>query len=453
MLGVAWLTLRQAREALRNGRLEEARQLLGQPAALGYRKRPALLAQLARAYATRGERQLRMDDAEGAWRDLSAAEGLQTTERGVEQLRQALTRLAIAEVRALLQAGELGRAEVAVARARGRGVRSPELEVLDEAVRSWLLSRELADRGEFNPALDIADRVRRLLPATGDVLEKIRSELQQRQQHCAALLVRLHEASAEARWPEVVDLVEQVLVLAPNHAEARKLRSRAWHAVEPATLPVRTIAPSLPPNQAVGEGGPAPRFLLWIDGVGGYLICLGSRVLLGQAVPGARVDVPLVADVARLHASLTRDVEGYLLEAVRSVQVNGQAVTRGLLRHEDRVTLGTSCQLLFRQPVPLSLTARLDLVSGHRLPLAVDAVLLMADTLVLGNSAQAHVTIPELRTPLVLFRNKDQLGLRSEGTLTIDGHKSTGRCLLEANAHVTTDEIAFSLEPAAPRLG
>jgi hypothetical protein len=452
MLGTAWLTLRQAREALRNGRLEEARQLLGQPAASGHRKRPALLAQLARAFAGRGERLLRQDDTDGAWRDLVAAEGLQTAERGVEQLRQALTRLAVAEVRALLQAGELNRAEVAVARARGRGVRSPELDVLDEAVRNWLLGRDLADRGEFNPALEIADRVRRLLPGPVQALEKFRAELGLRQQSCAALLVRLHEASAAARWPEVVDLVEQVLALAPNHAEARKLRARAWQAIEPVTTPGRTLA-ALPPNQAVGEGGPAPRYLLWIDGVGGYLICLGPRVMLGQAVLTARVDVPLVADVARLHASLTRDVEGYLLEAVRGVQVNGQPVTRALLRHEDRVTLGTSCQLLFRQPVPLSLSARLDLVSGHRLPLAVDAVLLMADTLVLAGSPQAHITVPELRSPLVLFRNKDQLGIRSEGTLIIDGQKATGRCLLEANAHVTSDEITFSLEPATPRLG
>ena len=36
------------------------------------------------------------------------------------------------------------------------------------------------------------------------------------------------------------------------------------------------------------------------------------------------------------HATLTRDVEGYLLEAIRPVQVNGQPVSRALLRPEDR---------------------------------------------------------------------------------------------------------------------
>src|SRR5262245_59435083 len=107
------------------------------------------------------------------------------------------------------------------------------------------------------------------------------------------------------------------------------------------------------------------RFLLWIDGVGGYLVCLGSRLTFGHAAAGERVDVPLIADVSRLHASLTRDAEGYVLEAGRPVKINGQPTSRSLLRSGDRVTLGRSCQFIFRQPAALSATARLDFVSGH----------------------------------------------------------------------------------------
>ena len=135
-------------------------------------------------------------------------------------------------------------------------------------------------------------------------------------------------------------------------------------------------------------------FLLWIDGIGGYLVCLGSRVTLGQATPDAYVDVPLFADVSRAHASITRDQEGYLLEALRPLQVNGKAVEKALLAPNDRVTLGLACQFQFRQPVPVSTTARLDFVSGHRLPVAVDGVILMADTLLLGPGTHVHVSMP-----------------------------------------------------------
>ena len=108
------------------------------------------------------------------------------------------------------------------------------------------------------------------------------------------------------------------------------------------------------------------------------------------------------------------------------LQVNGQPVTRAFLRNGDRVTIGTSCQFQFRQPVPVSTSARLDMVSGHRLPVGIDGVVLMADTLVLGSGTQVHVTIPDLKEPIVLFRGKDGLGYRHKGSLVINGRKSAG---------------------------
>jgi len=90
---------------------------------------------------------------------------------------------------------------------------------------------------------------------------------------------------------------------------------------------------------------PASQLLLWIDGVGGYLVCLSHRVTLGQASPESVVDIPLLADVSRHHATLQRDPEGYFLEAIRKTQVNGKTTEKVLLRSADRITLGSSCQI------------------------------------------------------------------------------------------------------------
>jgi tetratricopeptide (TPR) repeat protein len=454
MFGFAWLAIRQAREALKQGRLEEAHRLLTQPAARDHRAVGELLAQLARGYVERGERQLKLDDAEGAWRDLVQAEQLQTAEKGVDRLRQSLTRLGVAEVRALLLAGEFRRADEAIARLHERRVRSPELQVLEDATRDWLQARELADHAEFALALDTVERVRRRLHERPRVLEQFAADLERHRDNFGGLLVRLHEAADAGRWREVIELAEQVLAVAPHHAEARKARSRAWKAIEPVTVALPGPAAAPTNGDAVPCEGLPPRFLLWIDGVGGYLVCLGGRLTFGQAILDAHVDVPLVADVSRLHASLMRDTEGYVLEAVRPIQVNGQNVTRTLLQPGDRVTLGTSCQFLFRLPVPISNTARLDLVSGHRLPLSVDAILLMADTLVLGDEAQVHIPVPDLKQPVVLFRQKDTLGIRHSGKLSINGHKSGERLLLgDPQATVSGENISFAIEPVGARLG
>src|SRR4051794_5751830 len=106
MLGLGWLTLRQAQEALKNGRLEEAHRLLCQPAVQGHKRLWERLQQLTQAFAERGERHRRRDAPTAAWNDLLQAEQVGPSETAVAHLRNALSGLGIAEVRALLEAGE-----------------------------------------------------------------------------------------------------------------------------------------------------------------------------------------------------------------------------------------------------------------------------------------------------------------------------------------------------------
>jgi hypothetical protein len=239
--------------------------------------------------------------------------------------------------------------------------------------------------------------------------------------------------------------------MAPDHQETRQARAMAWKALEPESRCPRGSADRNGHGAENLDG--LERFLLWVDGVGGYLVCLKANVTLGQAsLPESFVDVPLIADISRLHATLTRDAEGYLLQAVRGASVNGKPTERALLRHDDRITLGSSCQVQFRKPSSLSGTARLDLVSGHRLAVGgVDAVLLMADTLILGLGAQAHVLVPDLKQPVILFRNREGLWVRHAGGLTIDGQPVAERGRLKGNATVVGEGVSFAVEALTPR--
>jgi hypothetical protein len=402
---------------------------------------------------------LRQDDVANAWADLLRAEQVHASEPEAVNLRHALTRLGLAEVRALLEVGEPGRALEAAAQLRDRAARPPELEPLEEGGKNWVDARCKADRGEFAQALEMLLRVQRLLPAAARAVERFLFVLHERQQLFHDKLPALHEAARQERWSEVLQLSEQLLGSAPQHPEVRALRQRAWKAMEPATVVNgsavnrnhktrgKDAANEQPAGEANSSGSATNKFLLWIDGVGGYLVCLGNRITLGQATPDATVDIPLFADVSRLHATVTRDSEGYLLQGLRATQLNGQTVERGLLRNGDRITLGGCCQLQFRQPVPVSTSARLDLVSGHRLRLSVDGVLLMADTLLLGPGNQVHVSMPELKQPVVLFRQKNGLGIRSTGTININGQSVCERGLLEPGATVTSEDFSLTVEP------
>src|SRR5262249_34479780 len=157
-----------------------------------------------------------------------------------------------------------------------------------------------------------------------------------------------------------------VLAAAPQHAEARKARGRAWKSQEPETVAEARAGHSLDSTATDEPSGPPKRFLLWIDGIGGYLICLGTRVSFGQATAEGSIDAPLLAGVSRWHAVRQREGEGYVIESTRALNVNGKPASKATLHPGDRVTLGAACQFLFQSPVPVSATARLDLVSGHR---------------------------------------------------------------------------------------
>jgi hypothetical protein len=333
-----------------------------------------------------------------------------------------------------------------LARLGERAAVHAEYRSLEDAVKDWLLTMELADRGEFALAGQMFARVRRAVPA-GAGVERFRVALDERQAKFAAALPPLHEAVDQRRWRDVLPLAEAVLAVAPQHAEARQAKSRAWHSQAPETVAAGPRAAEVDTELAESDG-PPKRFLLWIDGVGGYLICLGPRVTFGQAAGAGSVDVPLLADVSRLHATVARDGEGYVVESVRPLQVNGQPVTKATLAPGDRVTLGAACQFRFLLPVPVSTSARLELVSGHRLPLSVDGILLMAETLVLGPGPQAHVPLPDVAANVILYRAKDGLGIRYAGQFRVNGRPAQDREALPPNATVTGPDFSFAVEAA-----
>jgi hypothetical protein len=200
---------------------------------------------------------------------------------------------------------------------------------------------------------------------------------------------------------------------------------------------------------------------LWVDGVAGFLVCTGSRVTFGQAVlEGGPVDVPLFADVSRIHAELSRDGEGFLIEAGkgatgahRSLLVNGKDMTRSVLTAGDRITLGGACQFLFHRPVPVSGTARLELTSGHRLVHAVEGVLLMANEVILGPAAGSHVVVPGVADRILLYRSKEGLGVRVPGgKVLVNDRPHAERAALPLPATVEADGVTFAVEPVGPRV-
>ena len=473
-----WLIVRQAREALRNARPDEAQRLLGPLVADGHRKAWRMQREVAVAYAGAGEKALRADKPEDAWKVLLAAEAMNSGESRVSELRVALTRLGWAECRAAMEAGNPLHVVRTIAKLRERNTNLPELDAIEVAAQDWVLATEMADRGDFLLAQSTLDTVRNrkaTFPTTG--LESFANALSERHEQFRTAIAHLSEAADNTNWAEAAKWAGVAIAVAPNHREARTIQLRAWESLRPETLhhvgngtassriPLAAVAGAaaafafaptkvMSPAEPVASAGTnlPKRFLLWIDGVGGYLVCLSNRVTFGQATADGPIDVPLYADVSRMHAELTRDGEGYFVESTKGVQVNGTQANRVVLNCGDRFTLGATCQFHFRKPVAISSTARLELVSGHRLPLAVDGVLLMAENIILGGGSQVHIAIRGQETNVILYRSKDGIGIRFNGSFLVDNSPCRERANLSLPASVTAGDLSFTIEPVGTRL-
>lgn len=472
-----WLALRLAREAVDNHRPEEAHRLIEPLIAAGYRKAWRLAREVVKQYVNRATRALDQHNPDAAWRDLVAAEALNTGEKAVGELRQTLARFGLVQARAALEAGNPLEVLSAVTKLQDRGVRHPDLIQLEAAAKDWTAAIELADRGEFLRAVAELDKLRSKLPVPSAALDRFRAAVEDRHTAFRSAVARLYDAAEARLWRDALTAADEVLAVAPEHREAKAIRGKAWLAaapyneVAPVNEPMRegvgAFGTTLPhtarvtatggsrvtPPSPVGNAALPRRFLLWVDGVGGYLVCLSNRVTFGQATSEGPVDVPLFADVSRLHAELSRDGEGYVVESAKGVLVNGVSATRAVLAAGDRITLGSTCQFLFHKPVSVSSTVRLELTSGHRLPVAVDGVLLMGNELMLGPGPNAHVLLPTVRTSVLLYRSKDGLGVRvPETPFHIDDRPCLDRATLPLPAVVTADDFTFAVEPVGNRL-
>ena len=188
--------------------------------------------------------------------------------------------------------------------------------------------------------------------------------------------------------------------------------------------------------------------MLWIDAVGGYLVCLSDEVVIGQASPGTQVEVPIQADISRKHAKIIRQGEGYVLEPLGGkVVLAGKPVTgKVLLSDGDELVLGDAVKVRFRKPHVLSSSARLEMVSPHRTHPFADAVILMAESCVLGPKWQNHVVCRDWNGDVVLYRADDKIMCRAMESIEIDGQLHDGRGPVRPGSHVIGTDFSLSLE-------
>jgi hypothetical protein len=120
-----------------------------------------------------------------------------------------------------------------------------------------------------------------------------------------------------------------------------------------------------------------------------------------------------------------------------------------VLADNQLIQLGDNVRLRFNKPHALSATARLLMESHHKTQPSADAVLLMADSCVMGPSKHCHVRCRDWKRDIVVYRQNDRMYCRADEPLTIDGVHAAGENEISPGVRVEGEEFSFTWETIA----
>ncbi len=460
----AWrLKLREAEECVRQGRLDDASRLLRHADLQEFYPARRLLAKVAHQMAERGQMHMARGETSAGWRDLESAAAIGADDAVLASLRTRLLDGALREVEAYVAADDPAAAIARLDELAHHKLHNADCRKWREVATKVASAQRLARRGDFAQAQRDLDAA---ITIVGDVrgLDLRRKEYATKTAECRRRLQEMHRALAAEDWNAVLGAADAVLELAPESTPARDARRRAWAAVGTRLSDTNSHRAAPAARRALSHGGVAlannhsldfdltmeqhePRFLLWVDTVGGFLVCQGDQVTLGQPSPECHVDVPILGDLSSRHAIIRRSGEGYVIEPSRPTRLGGKLLDgTACLVDGSLIELGSGVRLRFRRPHPLSATARLEFASHHRTQPAADAVILMAESCVLSPQGSSHVECRRWEREVVLYRQNHELLCRTAGRFDIDGTEFDERGPITRSSRISGDDFSLSLE-------
>jgi hypothetical protein len=480
----AWrLKLREVQVAVDSERYEDAIAMLERQSLREFLPAKQLAQDVAGKMVERAERRFARGDSQAGWQDLQIAERLGGQAEAIGKVREQLSTTALDEVRRFLSAGESASAQARLAKLHRRGLLGESGRMLEQVAGAMHDARNSAQHGRFAEAAAAIERAQGLAAkmtgeGTMEITRQLDSqsrELVTRQAEGQQLTTELHARLTELDWSGVLTAAEALLAIAPQHEAARQARRRAWKAVGMDVTHAanrdragghvsldwnRAAVPAVHRSTRRGarssevdtvNGAESPnRALLWVDAVGGFLVCLDDQIVLGQPTQSNAIAVPILADLSRRHAIIRREAGAYVLEPLQVVRIDGREITGPtVLSDGQRIQLGDSVRLRFTKPHALSATARLDFESHHKTQPSADAVLLMADSCVMGANTHCHIRSSDAQHDVVLFRTTGGLQCRSAGELVVDGETRSGPIDVLSGERVEGESFSFTWEIAS----
>ena len=481
--------LHEAKIAFRQNQLGRAVQMVRSQSLARYKAGRELIQQLVEELCRRASRCIVAGDLSGAWNQLTAADSISLDDQRnrVQKQREGLIELSRAQAETFLTQGRVSKALEILNELWRRRINDVQADRLANVAASIQRSDKFAADGDFSAARQHLERARASRPDLTFINARM-VELDSRQEQANCLTRQLRREILDSNWSQAQDVSGQLLKLAPEFKIAQdaylrcqnkqsqsgrasskqqkkdnRVNLSSLNAVHPFRLskkqagrsgfakerPLLNCSQSEPPKRM--QNG-TTTFLLWLDGIGGFLVCLGEHAVIGQAIEQARVEIPILADLNRRHLRFQQTEKGHLLEPWGTVHVDGKPIDSTIaLGKRSRIQLGVGVELDYQRPHPLSQTARLEIPSRHRTQPWSDSIILMNDMLVIGPKRSSHIVCPELDDELVLFKQGEQLMFRNQTDgYEVDQQSRFGKTPIELGSRIVGESFSIMLEEIDP---
>ncbi len=414
-----------------------------------------------------------------AWTDLTTAGAvaLPTDADLISRKKNQLVELTVETAETYLASGKITHAIRSIDELTSRNIMDWRADRISQTAGLLRQADDSAATGNLETAVKQLEQAKQLRPEL-DFIEARLSANRQRQMQLRDLTSELRDKTIRGDWSGVNACCQKLLEIAPKYQvalDAQKhclcqMRRKTFTGMRATHIPTKpdsffqilesdSDAAIQFLDDPSSDDSTENTFLLWVDGVGGYLVCAAPRNVIGQALPNSSISIPVQGDLRQRHARLETVEDRHLLQFLGASQTAGYAIDQPLaLRNGQTIDLAGGVRLKYTQAHPLSSTARLDFVSRHRTQPWSDAILLAGQTIVLGPNPNNHVYCPTWEHDLILFRRPDDHPSierwygRYPGKLEIDGREYDREGPIGFNSRITTDDFSLSLEPAfAPR--
>jgi len=439
-----------------------------------------LARRLTQALIERAETAISGSNLALAWKDLSLAGKIAMPKDADVVSRQSnqLVELTIEAAESLLNQGKLTHSLQMIDQLGKRDVMDWRADRIRNVIGFVQQADGLAATGKFTQSLEQLENAKNVQPDLPFIESRI-SVCRLREIQLKELTAELHSTALKCQWVDVNQCCQKILAIAPKHEIALEAQRHCLTQIKRTTnsgLRATQVPQSLGADQIGNSfyefansnvGTTAGRsdsvrppvapstnyktnsFLLWIDGVGGYLVCVDEVNTIGQAIDNAQVSIPIAGDLRRRHARIETSHGQHLLQGLGGgVKVEGVELAGSVeLKNEQAIELDGGVKLRYTQSHPLSKSARLDFLSRHRTPPWSDAVLLAGQTIVLGPNRDNQVFCPFWKTDLILFQRKGKWFCRSKVPFEIDGVKVEKEGEVQFNSRIEGVDFSMTLEP------